>query len=182
MRRIWLAIRVFFLVLFRREVAEAVRRVLEGRGAPLPMPAAPVEAKAPKKPVPPKVSQQSEALTLLATLQREARFVDFVEEPLDDYTDAQVGAAARDIHRNCRAVLHRLFAPKPLLNDAEGSEVEVPRGFDPGRYRLVGQVTGEPPFHGRLTHSGWEAGKCDIPTWSGGESAARVIAPAEVEL
>ncbi len=173
MRRIWLAIRVFFLVLFRREAAEAVEAALEGRTTP---------PRAPEGPAPAKPPQRSEALTLLAALQREARLVDFVEEPLDGYTDAQVGAAARDVHRNCRAVLQRLFAPQPLLSDAEGSEVEVPRGFDPGRYRLVGQVTGEPPFRGRLAHPGWEAAKCDVPSWSGGKSAVKVIAPAEVEL
>ncbi|MFW5693135.1 MAG: DUF2760 domain-containing protein [Thermoguttaceae bacterium] len=183
MRRIWLAIRVFFLVLFRREVAAAVRLTLEGREAPPRPPAElPVETRAPKKPAPPKAPPRSEALTLLATLQREARFLDFVEEPLDDYTDAQVGAAARDVHRNCRSALQRLFAPKPLLDDAEGAEIEVPPGFDPGRFRLVGQVTGDPPFRGRLAHPGWEAARCDVPSWSGGESAARVIAPAEVEL
>ena len=182
MRRIWLAIRVFFLVLFRREVAEAVEAALEGRAAPPRAPVAPAEVQTPHGPAPAKAPQRSEALTLLAALQREARFVDFVEEPLDDYTDAQVGAAARDVHRNCRAVLQRLFAPQPLLGDAEGSEVEVPRGFDPGRYRLVGQVTGEPPFRGRLAHPGWEAAKCDVPSWSGGKSAVKVIAPAEVEL
>ncbi len=182
MRRIWLAIRVFFLVLFRREVAEAVREVLEGKAAPPRAPVEPPEAKAPKKPAPPKAPQRSEALTLLATLQREARLIDFVEEPLDEYTDAQVGAAARDVHRDCRSVIRRLFAPRPLLSDAEGADIEVPRGFDPGRYRLVGQVTGEPPFRGRLAHPGWEAAKCEVPTWSGGKSAARVIAPAEVEL
>ncbi len=183
MRRIWLAIRVFFLVLFRREVAEAVRLALEGHGAPPRVPSEPTDAKATtKKLVPPKAPQRSEALTLLATLQREARFLDFVEEPLDDYTDAQVGAAARDVHRNCRSVLERLFAPKPLLVDEEGAEIEVPAGFDPGRFRLVGQVTGDPPFRGRLAHPGWEAAKCDVPSWSGGDSATRVIAPAEVEL
>ncbi len=179
MRRIWLAIRVFFLVLFRREVAEAVRLALEGRAAPARPPA---EAKAPKKPAAPKVPPRSEALTLLATLQREARFVDFVEEPLDDYTDAQVGAAARDVHRNCRAALRRMFDPQPLFSDAEGAEIEVPRGFDPGRYRLVGQVTGDPPFRGRLAHPGWEAVRCEVPSWSGAASAVHVIAPAEVEL
>ncbi len=182
MRRIWLAIRVFFLVLFRREVAEAVRITLEGRVRLPQPPLEPAEPKAPKKPAPPKPPLRSEALTLLATLQREARFVDFVEEPLDDYTDAQVGAAARDVHRNCGTALRRMFAPQPLLSDAEGAEIEVPRGFDPGRYRLVGQVAGEPPFRGRLTHPGWEAAKCEVPSWSGGKSAVQVIAPAEVEL
>ncbi len=54
---------------------------------------------------------RSEALTLLATLQREARFVDFIMESLEGYSDAQIGAVARDVHRDCGKVLERLFAP-----------------------------------------------------------------------
>ncbi len=181
MWRIWLAIRVFFLTLFSGDVAERVRLALEGKPTPSQAPQKPEKAM-PKAPKPPKAPQRSEALTLIAALQREARFVDFVEEPLDQYTDAQVGAAARDVHRNCRTVLHRMFEPKPLLSDTEGAEIEVAAGFDPGRYRLVGQVSGEPPFRGRLAHPGWEATKCEVPSWSGEKSAVRVIAPAEVEL
>ena len=125
---------------------------------------------------------RSEALTLLATLQREARFVDFIQEPLDDYSDAQIGAAVRDVHRDCAKVLGRLFSIRPVLKDEEGAEVEVPAGFDSGRYRLVGNVTGQPPHRGRMMHHGWEAGACELPAFSGSKSAARVIAPAEVEL
>jgi hypothetical protein len=44
---------------------------------------------------------RSEALNLLAAMQREARFVDFIREPLDGYSDAQIGAAARTVHRDC---------------------------------------------------------------------------------
>jgi hypothetical protein len=125
---------------------------------------------------------RSEALTLLATLQREARFVDFIEEPLEGYSDAQIGAVARDVHRDCGKVLERLFALAPLNPQQEGEETDVPAGFDPARYRLTGNVAGAPPFRGRLAHHGWEATKCDLPAWSGKEAAARIIAPVEVEL
>ncbi|MDZ7620875.1 MAG: DUF2760 domain-containing protein [Patescibacteria group bacterium] len=181
MWRIWLAIRIFFLTLFCRDVAERVRLAVEGKTAPPKTPLEPAKA-TPTAPQPPKAPQRSDALTLVAALQREARFIDFIEEPLDGYSDAQVGAASRDVHRNCRTVLHRMFEPKPLLGEAEGAEIKVAAGFDPGRYRLVGKVTGEPPFRGRLAHPGWEATKCEVPTWSGEKSAVRVIAPAEVEL
>ena len=98
---------------------------------------------------------RSEAVTLLSALQREARFVDIVKEPLDQYTDAQVGAAARDVLKDCGRVLERLFALRPLVEQPEGSELEAPAGYDAGRYRLVGKVQGEPPFRGRLVHPGW---------------------------
>ena len=182
MRRILIAIRVFFAALFSSRVASAAEEVL--RGGRLPAPSEEVEAPKPKpkkKPAPPKPSR-SEALTLLATLQREARFVDFINESLGGYSDAQIGAAARDVHRDCQAVLKRLFDLRPVVEDGEGAQVDVPAGFDAGRYRLVGNVTGQPPFSGQLTHHGWEAGKCELPEWSGSDASARTVAPAEVEL
>jgi hypothetical protein len=60
--------------------------------------------------------------------------------------------------------------------------VEVPAGYDAGRYRLTGNVSGEPPFRGQLVHHGWLASRCEIPTWSGSEQAAMIVAPEEVEV
>ena len=178
--RLFLAIRVFFAVLFQGAVAARIKAVVDRPALPAPEPA---KASPPtvriEKPKPP---PRSDAVTLLATLQREARFVDLAQESLDDYTDAQVGAAARDVLRDCRKVVERLFALKPVVNQDEGAAVEVPAGFDAARFRLAGNVAGEPPFRGRLVHHGWEATKCELPSWSGSESSARVVAPAEVEL
>ena len=144
-------------------------------------PQAKVEVK-PAAPKPPPKPARSEAVTLLAALQREARFVDFIKEPLDGYSDAQIGAAARDVHRDCGKVLDRLFAIRALNDQEEGSTLEVAAGFDAGRYRLTGNVAGNPPFRGRLVHHGWEAGEVQLPEWSGTTQSARVIAPIEVEL
>ena len=58
----------------------------------------------------------------------------------------------------------------------------MPAGFDAGRFRLTGNVSGEPPLRGKLVHPGWEAAKCELPTWTGSKDSARVIAPAEVEI
>jgi hypothetical protein len=49
------------------------------------------------------------ALQLLGLLQRDARFVDFVEEDIARYADAEIGAAARLVHDGCRAVLREHF-------------------------------------------------------------------------
>ena len=126
--------------------------------------------------------KRSAALTLLATLQREARLLDFVMESLDDYGDAQVGAAARDVHRDLGVVVKRVFAPVPLAGGEEGSRVAVPAGFDPARYHLTGNVAGEPPFAGTLRHHGWKAGKCEMPAWTGNADSAMVLAPSEIEI
>ena len=178
MRRIWLAIRVFFVIFFSADVARRVERALAGE---LPAAAAREKPK-PKPPPATKPPGRSEALKLLATLQREARFVDFIQEPLEGYADAQIGAAARDVHRECAAVLGRLFALRPVVGEEEGATVEVPAGFDAGQYRLVGNVTGEPPYRGKLTHHGWRAAKCELPEWKGSPASSKIVAPAEVEL
>jgi hypothetical protein len=190
MGRIWLAIRIFFLVLFQGSVAGQVAEVLEKRKTgkiegPEAKQQAKISDKTVSKPMaakqPPKPAR-SEAITLLATLQREARFVDFIKEPLEGYSDAQIGAAVRDVHRDCAKVLDRLFAIQSMVNQEEGSPFEVPAGFDAGRYRLTGNVVGDPPFHGRLAHHGWEAAEVQLPAWSGTQVSVRVVAPVEVEL
>ncbi|HYW80287.1 MAG TPA: DUF2760 domain-containing protein, partial [Thermoguttaceae bacterium] len=103
MGRLVLAIRAFFRVLFQAETAAEVQRLFDGRGA-APVTAPPARRKESKPPVA-KPPSRSEALTLLATLQREARFVDFIMEPLEGYADAQIGAVARDVHRDCGKTL-----------------------------------------------------------------------------
>jgi hypothetical protein len=182
MRRILLAIRVFFLTLFNAAMAEQVAEILGKAKASEEAAAVPSSAPPPKQPPAAKPPARSEALTLLAAMQREARFLDFMQESLEAYSDAQVGAVVRDVHRDCAALLERLFAVRPAAPLEEGAEVDVPAGFDAGRWRLTGNVTGAPPFHGRLVHPGWEATICELPTWMGTAAAAKIIAPAEVEL
>ena len=66
-------------------------------------------------------------------------------ESLDGYPDDQVGAAARDVQRDLAQAVARIFAPEPLLADAEGARVEVPRDSDPARYRLTVDLAAAPP-------------------------------------
>ena len=179
--RLLFAVRVFFRILFDRAVAEEIQKVFgtssaAGPAAPSRTTAKPVEGAPSGRP------GRSESLTLLATLQREARFIDFVQEPLEGFSDAQIGAAARDVHRDCTAVLQRLFGIEPVAAEQEGAEIEVARSYDPGHWKLTGNVQGEPPFRGRLAHHGWKATKCQLPEWSGTKAAERILAPVEVEL
>ena len=108
--------------------------------------------------------------------------MDLVQEPLADYSDEQIGAAARDVLHRCAEVLGRMFDLRPVVAEPENAQVETPAHLGAGRFRLTGNVTGQPPFRGRLVHHGWEAAKCELPQWSGDADAARVVAPAEVEL
>jgi len=141
---------------------------------------------APKQPVPksaaPTAPVRNDAITLLATLQREARLVDIVKEPLSDYSDAQIGAAARDVLRDCGAVLDRLFDLRAVVDQEEGASVEIPAGFDAGRYRITGNVARQAPYSASLVHPGWQATRCNLPQWTGSQDAAMIVAAAEVEI
>ena len=179
--RIWLAFRAFFRALFDGEAANAIEKALTGEPTSAPIVEAPAAAKQAAAPKPSR-PQRSDAVTLLATLQREARFVDLVMEPLDNYADAQVGAAARDVLRDCGKAIERLFDLQPVSDQEEESTLEIAAGYDTGQIRRVGNVQGEPPFQGKLVHHGWKASRCELPKWSGSESAQMIVAPAEVEV
>ena len=120
-------------------------------------------------------------LLLLGALQREGRLLDFLQQDIAAFSDEQVGAAARVVHTGSRKILQQYFDFEPAAKEAEGAEVSVPKGFDAQRWRLTGNVAGQPPFRGMLRHHGWVARQVRMPAIS--ESLdARIIAPAEVEL
>jgi Domain of unknown function (DUF2760) len=162
--RLWLAFVTWFDIVFDGDYAFLVANVGE---APKELPAAPAS------------SGDTSALRLLALLQREGRLVDFCEEELSGFPDAQVGAAACAVHAGCRKALREAFAPVAVRTEAEGAPVVLEAGFDPGAVRLTGNVAGNPPFRGTLRHHGWRASAVKLPTATGD---ATLLAPAEVEL
>lgn len=141
--------------------------------------AAPASTAAPPKPSAP---VRGEALTLLSMLQQEGRLIDFLKEPITSFSDAQVGAAVREVHRGCGDTLERFFAIRPVRSESEGSTLTVPASNDGSEIRLTGNVTGKPPYTGRLAHAGWQATKVELPQWTGPAASAKVVAPAEVEV
>lgn len=127
------------------------------------------------------VTNNAAALQLLGLMQREARFVDFIQEDVAPYTDAEIGAAARVVHEGCRKVLHDNFTIAPVRTEAEGSRITLQAGFDAAAVRLTGNVVGQAPFTGTLGHRGWQATEVKLPQLTDSK-AAQVIAQAEVEL
>lgn len=183
--KLGLAFKAFFKILGDGAFAERVEAAYEGKNLPAAeaKPATPAEpAKPAPKPAPvPIQSTQSEAIALLAALQRESRLVDLVMQPLDGYDDAQIGAAARDVLRDARSALEKTVALRPLRSETEGSTIETPADADAAQYRLTGAVQGQPPYRGELVHAGWVATKVELPKYVGSADSARVVAPAEVE-
>lgn len=199
MSRIVLAFACFFRVLFGKTLPPDAARLLPAGAAPTPVKEAPPKERQPAQKVSDPViiekiveriiekkpnlvaAHRDGALALLAILQREGRLVDFLREPLDTFSDADIGAAARDVHRGCRKVLDQHLEMEPVMPGAEEARVTVPKGFDPAEIRLIGEAPGEPPFSGTLRHHGWRVLEVKLPALADGIDRA-VIAPAEVEL
>ncbi|HRP23906.1 MAG TPA: DUF2760 domain-containing protein [Thauera sp.] len=177
-RRIGLALSV----LFNAELAAKLQRV-RGEGEPPAdeTPITPVAPVAEPQAVIVRETTPEAALQLLGLLQREARFVDFVQEDVTAYADADIGAAARVVHEGCRKVLREHFDIEPVRSEPEGSRITLAEGFDAAAVRLTGKVVGKPPFTGSLGHRGWRVADTRLPKLAEGHDAS-VIAQAEVEL
>lgn len=177
--RLALAFVAFFRVLFNASYAGRVERL--GGGEPEPAPE-PVSAPKPA-PETPKLREAPTdgALQLLGLLQREGRLIDFLQEDVSNYSDTDIGAAARVVHESVRKALLEHVTFERVRSEVEGARVTVPPGFSAHEVRLTGNVAGEAPFQGTLTHAGWRAKHIELPKLSPGYDV-RVIAPAEVEL
>jgi len=191
--RFFLAWVAYFRTLFDGEFAAGVVRLREGKPA-LPEGAGtartddearrePTKSKdAPKKKeVVLREAGPDAALQLLALLQREGRFIDFLEEDVSGFSDAQIGAAARVVHDGCRKALREHVPIEPVRSEDEGAKITLAKGFDAARVRLTGNVTGEPPFTGTLAHRGWKAMEVKLPKMTEGHDAT-ILVPAEVEV
>lgn len=121
------------------------------------------------------------ALQLLTLLQQEARLVDFLNEDLTGFSDADIGATARVVHDGGRKVLKEYFELAPLREEEEETQITLPEGFNASEVRLTGNVVGQAPFSGVLVHKGWRAVDTRLPKLAP-EHDATIIAPAEVEL
>jgi Domain of unknown function (DUF2760) len=141
--------------------------------APVPAPIQP--------PAPTARQAEAEIVTFFGLLQEKGRLVDFLMEDITPYEDSEVGAAARVIHQGCRQVLQEYFNISPISEAAEGSEITLPAGYSADQFRLVGKISGEPPFTGTLLHKGWKTEYVKLPRIVNADRLP-AIAPAEVEL
>ena len=165
--RLKLALAAFFTILFKGRLPEALQ------ASP---PSEPATATAP-----PAGDNSDRAIQMLALLQRDGRLIDFLMEDLTSYGDAQIGAGVRELHAACRGVFTRYVTLEPILAGKEGEQTRVSEDVDPAVVRLVGNVTGHPPFPGTLLHRGWQATKIELPPL-GAPAGRRIVAQAEVEV
>jgi uncharacterized protein DUF2760 len=171
--RLWFAWVCYFRVLFDGAFAARAWAAREAKALPAPAAApSPIHATA---------TDPTSALQLLSLLQREGRLVDFLQQDVATFSDADVAAAARVVHEGCRRALRAHVTVVAVRTEDEGARVTLEAGFDADRLKLVGDVKGEPPYTGVLRHRGWRVAEIDLPRLVG-EHDTRVLAPAEVEL
>jgi len=159
--------------------AEATRiREAQQRTPAMPTP----KVSTPPKPVVQAPPSNAPAIQILAILQRQGRLIDFLQEDLAAYADDQIGAAVRSIHEGCKQALVEHVQLEPIFQEAEGSTVTLPAGFDANAVRLIGDVSGNPPFRGELRHRGWRVAKINLPERMQAQEKEMIVAPAEVEV
>ncbi|MEZ4442620.1 MAG: DUF2760 domain-containing protein [Polyangiaceae bacterium] len=193
MTRWWFAVVCLFRVLFDGGFAGRVWAVRDGMPAlPKPDPEAEPEPEPEAEPEPdPEAEPEPEpeavidlpsgALAMLELLQREGRLVDFLQQDIAAFSDADVGAAARVVHEGCGKALRDHATVAPVRSEEEQSTVVVREGVATGEVKLTGKVAGEPPYRGKLQHRGWRVTELSLPKPLPGRDAS-VVAPAEVEL
>jgi len=180
---IFLGICITFALLIgfvNQRLARALKHAVAAAGKP--------KAQKVEKVAPPKADRaetrrrdQRFFLHLIGVLQQEGRLLDFFSENLVDYEDAQIGAAVRAIHEDCRQAMRKYIVPGPVMTENEGDAITIAPGFDAMAIKLTGNVTGEPPFSGVVRHRGWRAKKNELPQLKD-VGDPLIITPAEVEV
>ena len=178
-QRVVFAFRCFFALLFKgivpADIVDAAAPATPSRAAVRP--AAPAAAPMTLPPEDP----GDRAIQLLALLQRDGRLVDFLFEDVSAYSDAQVGAAVREVHASCRRVIDRYLPVEPILADAEGQATTLGAPVDASAVKLVGNVGTQASYRGIVRHRGWRVGRPALPPL-GAAAARQVVTPAEVEI
>jgi hypothetical protein len=178
--RLWLSWVCAFRVLFDGQFAARVAGLREPavRSEELPAPPTPRrdvgEAAAPGEP-----PATTGALQLLSLLQREGRFVDFVQQDVAGFGDADIGAAARVVHEGCRRALRAHARVVSVRSETEGSPLVLDKASPD--VKLVGNVAGAAPYRGVLRHRGWRVEELTLPTLLGAHDP-KLVAAAELEL
>lgn len=162
MNRLALAIRAFFSTLRQPRTDEQTPQLASGSPSPLDF-------------------RKQGAAQALGLLQRGGRLVDFLNEDLSAYSDEQIGAAVREIHRNCHQVILEHFPLRPILDGAEGDVVSVPENLSAPSIRWSGLSAGDPPKSGILQHHGWQLTQVLLPELSDAADPM-VVAPAQLEV
>ncbi len=142
-----------------------------------------------KAPEPPKegaVKPETGALQLLGILQRDARMLDFFMEDITPYSDDQVGAAVKNVHKQCQETLKKHFKLAPVIDGVEGTFVKPESAGavarEAGAVKFIGNLPPQgKPNGGLLRHKGWRADTVALPAVSPKQNLT-ILAAAELEV
>jgi len=124
-------------------------------------------------------ARRSDAIALLALLQRCAGLVDLIYDDLESMTDEQIGRLARDVLDQSHKCLEECLGISTIVEQFEGELVDIPDAASPNRWNLLGDMSSE---QGRVLHPGWIASSLELPGWKGSKENAMVIAPVKVDV
>ncbi|HYX36461.1 MAG TPA: DUF2760 domain-containing protein [Oligoflexus sp.] len=128
-------------------------------------------------------SEDAAVLMFLRVMQEKSRLLDFALTDIARLPDAQVGAAARVVHQGLQGLLQDSFEIKPIADQSEGQNLQLPEDFDSSRYRILQQSAAEQKPQGVILHRGWEVKKMNLPRSlrRTGDPLPSVLAPVEIE-
>ncbi|MFZ9035882.1 MAG: DUF2760 domain-containing protein [Francisellaceae bacterium] len=135
---------------------------------------APMEAKT-------NTDDHQSAKQLLALLQQKGRFIDFINENIDTFSDEEIAAAARIVHQGCQKMIKEHIGISVIREEAEDSKITLEPNFDRHSIELSGNIHNQKQFSGILLHKGWKVDRIHLPTLSD-QGNADIIQAAKIEV
>ena len=125
--------------------------------------------------------RRDNTVQVLKVLQRDGRLIDFLMEDISGFSDEQVGAAVRDVHKGCRNAINEYFEIVPVFEGAENTKISVESDFDRNAIKIVGKSAEKQTILGILRHHGWKLNKNKLPEVLASKDSD-IIMQAEIEV
>jgi hypothetical protein len=118
---------------------------------------------------------------LLSLFQKQGRLVDFLQQDIASFSNAEVGEAARVVHDGCARILGDYFTMEAIRTEEEGALVSVDADYNLSEITLTGNLHGSAPYRGELLHHGWKISDQHPPEQLD-PKARFIVQPAEIEV
>ena len=118
---------------------------------------------------------------LLSLFQKQGRLVDFLQQDIASFSNAEVGEAARVVHDGCARILGDYFKMEAIRTEEEGALVSVDADYNLSEITLTGNLRGSAPYRGELLHHGWKISDQHPPEQLD-PKARFIVQPAEIEV
>ena len=122
-----------------------------------------------------------DGIFLLSLFQKQGRLVDFLQQDIASFSNAEVGEAARVVHDGCARILGDYFTMEAIRTEEEGALVNVDADYNLSEIKLTGNLRGSAPYRGELLHHGWKISDQHPPEQLD-PKARLIVQPAEIEV